>query len=52
MAHGSLRISLSESNTEADVDYIISEVPKVVEYLRGISPVWEKLEKGIQEHLI
>lgn len=52
VAHGSLRISLSESNTEADVDYIISEVPKVVEYLRGISPVWEKLEKGIQEHLI
>ncbi len=52
VAHGSLRLSLSEANTEEDIDYIIAEVPKVVEYLRSISPVWEDLEKGIRRHLI
>ncbi|MBE7088410.1 MAG: cysteine desulfurase NifS [Clostridiales bacterium] len=52
VAHGSLRISFSEENTEEDVDYIIQEVPKVVEYLRNISPVWEQLEKGERPHLI
>ncbi|MDE7401676.1 MAG: cysteine desulfurase NifS [Clostridia bacterium] len=52
VAHGSLRLSLSEYNTEEEVDYIIAEVPKVVEYLRSISPVWEALEKGEKPHLI
>ncbi|MGN0824682.1 MAG: cysteine desulfurase NifS [Candidatus Coproplasma sp.] len=52
VAHGSLRLSLSEWNTEEEVDYIIAEVPKVVEYLRSISPVWEALEKGETPHLI
>ncbi len=52
VAHGSLRLSLSEGNTGEEIDYIISEVPKVVEYLRNISPVWEELEKGERRHLI
>ena len=52
VAHGSLRISLSESNTDADADAIVSAVPQVVEYLRNISPVWEALEKGEKKHLI
>ncbi len=52
VAHGSLRLSLSEYNTEEEIDYIIAEVPKVVEYLRSISPVWEALEKGEKPHLI
>lgn len=52
VAHGSLRLSLSGENTEEEIDYIISEVPKVVEYLRNISPVWEELEKGEKPHLI
>lgn len=52
VAHGSLRLSLSEYNTEKEIDYIIAEVPKVVEYLRSISPVWEELEKGERQHLI
>ena len=52
VAHGSLRLSLSEYNTEEEVDFIIEEVPKVVEYLRSISPVWEELEKGERPHLI
>lgn len=52
VAHGSLRLSLSEYNTAEEIDYIIKEVPKVVEYLRNISPVWEALEKGERPHLI
>lgn len=52
VAHGSLRLSLSEWNTEEEVDYIIAEVPKVVEYLRSISPVWEALSNGTTPHLI
>lgn len=52
VAHGSLRLSLSSENTQEDVEIILREVPKVVEYLRGISPVWEKLEKGEAQHLI
>ncbi len=52
VAHGSLRLSLCEYNTAEEVEYIIREVPKVVEYLRSISPVWEELEKGLKPHLI
>ncbi|MGN0979919.1 MAG: cysteine desulfurase NifS [Candidatus Avoscillospira sp.] len=52
IAHGSLRISLGDDNTEADVDHILAVVPEVVEYLRGISPVWEALETGRQPHRI
>ena len=42
IAHGSLRISLGPDNTEADVDYMLKEVPAVVNYLREMSPVWDK----------
>ena len=52
VAHGSPRLSLSAENTEEDIDVILREVPKVVEYLRNISPVWEELEKGLRPHLI
>lgn len=45
-AHGSLRISLSECNTEEEVDIIIDAIHGVVEYLRSISPVWERMMKG------
>ena len=46
VAHGSLRISLSEYNTEEEADIIIESIHKVVTYLRSISPVWEKIQKG------
>lgn len=52
VAHGSLRISLSEYNTDADADAIIKAVPEVVEYLRNISPVWEALEKGEKQFIL
>jgi len=52
IAHGSLRLSIGEYNTMEEIDHIIEVVPKVVSYLRSISPVWEHLEKGEQPHLI
>lgn len=52
VAHGSLRLTISKENTEEEMDYMIKEIGNVVEYLRGISPVWEALEKGEAEHII
>lgn len=52
VAHGSLRITIGEQNTEEEIDYMIKEIPQIVEYLRGMSPVWEKLKKGELEHVI
>ena len=52
IAHGSLRLSLSEENTEEEVDYIISGVKEVTAYLRGISPVWRALENGEQKFIL
>ena len=46
VAHGSLRLSLCEWNTEEEVDIILQEVPKVVEYLRNMSPMWKDLVSG------
>lgn len=46
IAHGSLRLSFSDQNTEEEIDYILETVPQVVEYLRSMSPVWEKIKKG------
>lgn len=52
VAHGSLRLSLSEYNTMEEMDHILKVVPEVVSYLRDISPVWEDLEKGVKTHVI
>lgn len=52
VAHGSLRLSLSEYNTEEEIEQIIQAVPKVVEYLRNISPIWEDLTNGKRKHII
>lgn len=43
IAHGSLRLSISEYNTMEEMEHIIKSVPEVVSYLRSISPVWEKI---------
>ncbi len=45
IAHGSLRLSISEYNTMEQMDHIVKSVPEVVTYLRSISPVWEKIKK-------
>ena len=52
VAHGSLRLSIGEYNTMEEIDHIIEVVPRVVQYLRNMSPVWDELEKGQRPHLI
>ena len=52
VAHGSLRLSLSEYNTEEDADRIIKAVPEVVEYLRNMSPVWKEMVRGEKPFLL
>ncbi|MBR5308355.1 MAG: cysteine desulfurase NifS [Clostridia bacterium] len=52
VAHGSLRLSLCEENTEEEIDVILEKVPEVVNYLRNMSPVWEDLESGKKAHII
>ena len=52
VAHGSLRLSLNEENTEAEVDYMLEEIPKVVAYLRNMSPVWKDLINGKRQFIL
>ena len=43
VAHGSLRLSLSEQNTAEDVDYILEVLPPIIDRLREMSPLWEHI---------
>ena len=52
VAHGSLRLSLCEYNTEEEVDHILKVVPEVVEHLRKMSPVWRDLQTGKREYIL
>ena len=52
VAHGSLRLSLCEENTEEDVEYILQSVPDIVEYLRSISPLWKDKVNGKRAFLL
>ena len=52
VAHGSLRLSLSHYNTEEEVDHILIAVPKVVQTLRNMSPVWRDLQSGKREYIL
>ena len=45
IAHGSLRLTFGDENTEEDIDYIIKTIPPIVERLRSMSPLWEKIVK-------
>lgn len=45
IAHGSLRLSLDESNTDEEIDFVIGEVSKAVKRLRDMSPLWERIIK-------
>lgn len=45
IAHGSMRLSFSDDTSEEDIDYILETVPPIVEYLRSISPLWERIIK-------
>ena len=48
VAHGSLRLSLGPDTTEAEIDYLLQEIPPIVSYLRSISPLWQDLVSGRQ----
>ena len=52
IAHGSLRLTLSEENTEEEIGYTIEAVKEVVEYLRGMSPIWRDLVSGKKKFII
>ena len=51
IAHGSLRLSLSDENTDEEMDHILTAVPQVVQYLRKMSPVWKDLEAGKRQFI-
>ena len=51
IAHGSLRLTIGTFTTEEDVDYIIETLPKVVERLRAMSPVWDEKVNGAQSQV-
>ena len=52
VAHGSLRLSLCHYNTEEEIDHILTCVPKVVQTLRNMSPVWRDLQTGIRNYIL
>ena len=52
IAHGSLRLSLCEWNTEEEVDYMLRAIPEVVTYLRNMSPVWKELLSGARQFVL
>ena len=52
VAHGSLRLSLCEWNTDEEVDRILAEVPRVVAYLRDMSPMWRDLVSGKRKFIL
>jgi cysteine desulfurase len=52
VAHGSLRLSISEDITKEEADYVISSVKEVVAYLRSFSPVWRDLTEGKKEFIL
>ena len=52
VAHGSLRLTITEENTLEEIEYIIASVKEVVEYLRQMSPVWEELVTGKREYIL
>lgn len=52
IAHGSLRLSISDENTPEEIEYVIRSVKEVVEYLRSFSPVWRDLESGKRKFIL
>lgn len=52
VAHGSLRLTLSEENTPEEIEFIIKSTKDVVEYLRNMSPIWQDLQEGKRKYVI
>lgn len=52
IAHGSLRLSLCEYNTQEEVDYVLKEIPPIIEYLRNMSPLWKDKVSGKRQFFL
>lgn len=52
IAHGSLRLSLSEENTEEEIDTLLSEISRIVDRLRSMSPLWNEKINGTKEFIL
>ena len=52
VAHGSLRLSIGEYNNMAEIDQIVEAVPRIIDYLRSISPLWADINAGKLPHWI
>lgn len=52
IAHGSLRLSLSEENTPEEIEYILRELPPIVQYLRDMSPLWQDKISGKKDFIL
>ncbi len=52
IAHGSLRLSLCENNTEEEIDYMLDVIPKVIDRLRNMSPLWREKVNGEKEFIL
>ena len=52
IAHGSLRLTISEETTEAEIDTMLREIPAVVDYLRNMSPLWHDKVSGKKEFVL
>ena len=52
IAHGSLRLSLSEWTTEEEIDYMLEQIPVVVKYLRNMSPLWREKINGEKQFVL
>jgi len=52
MAHSSLRFGIGRFTTEAEIDFVVSHIVRVVNRLRDMSPLWEMVQEGIDLHSI
>ena len=50
VAHGSLRLSFSDQNTEDDIDAILAVLPGIISRLRAASPLWEEIQTGAVQY--
>lgn len=51
IAHGSLRLTLSEETTREDADYVVEQLQNIIEKLRSMSPLYEDFVKGEQKNV-
>lgn len=52
IAHGSLRLSICETNTDEEIDYMLDKIPEIVDYLRNMSPLWRDKVSGNKKFIL